>query len=84
MPFTNGVPLPHEGRARFSLAPHVVLIDIDAKHVAVEVHKGFLDEIPELFTHRTLTLAAGDLRFYYFLKTPGVMRFINSLDARMS
>src|SRR3954469_17850163 len=68
MPLQNGVPLPHEGRVRYPLGrSHVALIDLDDKHVVVEVHKDYLDELPKL-GRETLTLSSGDLRFFYYLK----------------
>jgi len=83
MPFKNGVPLPHEGRARYPVPDsHIVIIDIDSEHIAFEVPKQFLDEMP--FTVPTLTIGAGDLRFFYYLKTPKIMRLLNSWDVRMN
>jgi hypothetical protein len=87
MPLSNGVPLPHEGRARYPLGnSHVVLIDLDDKHVVVEVHKHYLHELPEMGwpETNTFTLGAGDLRFFYYLKTPAAMQFLNSLDVRVN
>lgn len=82
MPLLNGVPLPHEGRARYPLADsRMVLIDLDDKHVVIEVHKDHLAELPGL--DRTFMLGAGDLRFFYYLKTPDVMRFLNSMNIEL-
>jgi hypothetical protein len=59
----------------------VVLIDLDDENVVVEVPESFLSELPGLgFIEKgTLTLAAGELRFYYFLKTPQVVELLERL-----
>jgi hypothetical protein len=78
MPLQNGAPLPHEGRARYPLAnSRMVLIDLDDQHVVIEVHKDHLTELPHL--DQTFTLKAGDLRFFYYRKTPDTMRFLDSM-----
>jgi hypothetical protein len=77
MPLLNGVPLPHEGRARYPLADsRMVLIDLDDKHVVIEVHKDHLAELPGL--DKTFAIKAGDLCFLYYLKTPDMMEFLKS------
>jgi hypothetical protein len=87
MPLQNGVPLPHEGRARYVLPnSHAVVIDLDSEHIVIEVHKKHLHELKELgwAETKTLTLQAGDLQFFYYLKTPAASRWLNSLDVRMN
>jgi hypothetical protein len=82
MPLLNGVPLPHEGRARYPIAnSHAVLIDIDDQHVVVEVHKDYLNELPE--SEPTFTLGAGDLRFFYYLKDAKTMSLLTSINSEM-
>jgi hypothetical protein len=84
MPLLNGVPLPHEGRARYPLSTsHVVIIDLDAEHVVIEVPARFRSELGGLDTP-TLTLQAGELIFFYYLKTPAVMELLNSWNLEMN
>jgi len=63
----------------------VVLIDLDDKHVVLEVHLDYLHELQELgWQGQTFTLRAGDLHFYYYLKTADAMRLLNSMNKGMS
>lgn len=82
MPLQNGTPLPHEGRARYQLSDsRLILIDLDDKHVVIEVHKDHLAELPQL--DKTFALKAGDLCFLYYLKTPDMLQFIGSHGVEM-
>jgi hypothetical protein len=54
----------------------MILIDLDDKHVVIEVHKDHLAELPGLT--KTYAIKAGDLCFLYYLKTPDMVDYIAS------
>jgi hypothetical protein len=81
--YPHALKYPHEGLSRTPIPnSHMVIIDLDANHVVVEVPAAFRNELPELGA--TFTLQAGDLLSFCYLKTPLLMKFLNSLDVRIS
>jgi hypothetical protein len=69
------VRLPHDGRARYSIGrSHAVIIDLDDDHVVVEIHEDYLHELPDI--GQTMTLSAGPLRFFYYLKTDHAVKLL--------